>query len=49
MPVPDFLAVVSANVAIRTRASAAANVIIPVKPYGVAGFISRLYKCGGVR
>jgi hypothetical protein len=49
MPVPVFLAVVSANIAVRTRASAAANVILPVKPYGVAGFTSRLYKCGGVR
>jgi hypothetical protein len=49
MPVPVFLAVVSANVAVRTRACAAANVILPVKPCGDAGFTSRLFKCGGVR
>lgn len=49
MPVPVFLAVVLANVAVRTRASAAANIILPVKPCGAAGFTSRLFKRGGVR
>jgi hypothetical protein len=49
MPVPVFLAVVSANVAVRTRASAAASLILPVKPCGAAGFTSRLCKCGGMR
>lgn len=49
MPVPVFLAAVSANVAVRIRASAAASVVLPVKPCGAAGFTSRPCKCGGVR
>jgi hypothetical protein len=49
MPVPVFLAVVSANVAVRTRASAAANVTLPIEPYDAAGVTSRLFECGGVR
>lgn len=49
MPVPVFLAVVSANVAVRTRASAAASVIVLVKPCGPAGFTSHLFECRGVR
>jgi hypothetical protein len=49
MPVPVFLAVVSVSVAVRTRASAAANVILSVKPCGAAGFTSHLCKCGGMR
>jgi hypothetical protein len=49
MPVPVFLAVVSAKVVVRTRASAAASVILPSKPCGTARCTSRLCEGGGVR